>query len=169
MENKGIISSVRANTGEIYSSRKGNVIRVQFDIAACISDFNRLRVGSIVFYDIKKNNKATNVLLVSHIHVKDKYKLPLPNGKRIKSTNILEYGIKNELNAVIKTMGKSREELEEMGYPKEVFDYVYIRMPDTTYKIYAKETPIIGDGQVDNLNEYIDYLDVRLIGARLKR
>ena len=156
--------------GFIYKSHRGIGREIFFHKKDFVSRTNgeKARVGSRVTFTMDVYNDkacARNVEVVGHIYDGHPKTLLLPDGQtKVRYKSILKYGRANCYYRLLHANKKITEAaMKEHGYVKEDFDYIYIRTINTEYKIFQTNSPIKGDGRVENLDDYLHYLNKELL------
>ena len=151
--------------GFIYKRSKGVGKEIYFRKSDFVSNTNgtKARVGSKVTFTLDVYNgrvHARDVKVVGHIYDGHTRRLILPNGtSAINYKSVMKFGRSNCYNRILRDdNGITEDMIKKNGYSKEDFDYVFIRTVNSEYKVFKTGCPIKGDGQVDDLDEYLKYL-----------
>lgn len=169
---KGRVRSYDAKRGYgwIYQKNQENGKEVYFRRDDLIDDSSskRIRVGTRVRFrlDLYQNKVcARDIELTGHIWDGWEKYLELPNGIRVRYKDIVKYGKSNLYGKIIHTdIRFTPQNLAEHGYAKEDFEYVYIRTSQTEYKLFTENSPIKGDGYIENVETYLLFLNQEIAG-----
>lgn len=128
----------------------------------------KIRVGTKVIFtlDIFQDKVcAKNIELTGHIGDGCEKYLHLPNGIQVRYKDIVKYGKSNLYGKIIYTDARfTPQNLAAHGYAKEDFEYVYIRTNRTEYKLFTESSPIKGDGYIENVEAYLQFMNQEVVG-----
>lgn len=167
---KGMILwyDTQKHKGLICSKLNGKYKKARFKVNGIeqIRNVHPPHIGDLakyfLFYDETSNIiLAENVNIYGHVSTPSKW-ISLPNGSIINPKRVLKYGRGNDFELFQKQNGLS-EEIKNYGYNKKDFDYIYIKTVQDFLKIYKTTSPLKGDEQVENLDEFMKYIESRII------
>lgn len=147
---------------EVFFSHENTVSRTNAE---------KLRTGSIVSFILESDKNghvyADRVTVISHVNT-PKY-FELPNGKAIRTDQIIKYGLSNAYYMLLEKNNLSEADMRSHGYSKDDFQYIYIRTKrEPEYKIFRTGSPVKGDGQVPDLDTYLKVLDKAFLDIEKK-
>ena len=170
---KGIVLwyDYRRSMGFLFRQHKGTIHKISITKEGMSNTLNsRLHCGDIVKFTPYRTEKghvcARDVKRIGHVQNTSK-PIELPGGSQIRPVSVWRYGLANAMNQVIyRSNGKiTAQTIEENGYHREDFDYIFIRTNGgmEEYRIYSTSSPIKGDGQVENIYEFMKMLDQKIL------
>lgn len=170
---KGVIAWTNSNskTALIFKREKGTVRKFFAPLSNKLS--RTLFAGDVVLFIPEKGphdaNTAVNIEKTGHVC--SRRDLVITPYIVIDAYKIIRYGIKNAYSRLIMNSHMSQEEFDEKmereGVNKRDFSYIYIRTPRKEYKIFEKTSPIKGDARVDNLQEFLQCLNLKILGISI--
>lgn len=128
-----------------------------------------IRAGLVVTYSLTIS-KNENHVCATDIHIigykKKVHTIYTPDKLHSFYTDdIFRYGIANAKKEVMKKLNMTEKEVDEKGFTTNDYDYVFIKTSNCEYRIYQNTSPITGDGKVESLTDYLDLLNMEIIGA----
>lgn len=169
-----IIWCDRINKKALIAVKEKNTLRKIFMDRNSISNtqLKNLRAGDTVQFFMKElDNKiyACNIHIVSHSRLSNKeFEINKEKNLYFSSKNVLRYGMENAFGSLMSKLNLSREELNKKLYDNHYsyqdLNYVYITTIYGSYNIFQDNSPINGDGKVQNLKEYLHNLDKYVLG-----
>lgn len=156
----------------MLTCREKGVLRKVFSGTLPVRLSRKLFAGDIVSFRFGYDEEsvyAEEIQKTGHVSVPNAG-IPLDKDVFVGNRTVLRYGFRNAANGIYRKQGMKIDDLKkalsENGYALSDLSYIYIRTPNDMFRVFPRTSPIKGDLQVDDLEDFLAGLDRLVLGIR---